>query len=50
MIEPAGSAFDIAHLPHPEHQKFGGLLGKLGIVEDVFVVDDHPRGSRVAGI
>lgn len=28
-----------AYLPHPEHQKFGQLLGKLGVVEDVFVVD-----------
>jgi hypothetical protein len=28
-----------AYLPHPEHAKFGQLLGKLGIVEDVFVVD-----------
>ena len=28
-----------AYLPHPEHKKFGELLGKLGVVEDVFVVD-----------
>ena len=28
-----------AYLPHPEHGKFGQLLGKLGIVGDVFVVD-----------
>jgi len=28
-----------AYLPHPEHQKFGQLLGKLGVVADVFVVD-----------
>ena len=28
-----------AYLPHPEHKKFGELLGKLGIVADVFVVD-----------
>jgi hypothetical protein len=28
-----------AYLPHPEHKKFGQLLGKLGVVEDVFVVD-----------
>jgi hypothetical protein len=28
-----------AYLPHPEHAKFGQLLGKLGIVADVFVVD-----------
>lgn len=28
-----------AYLPHPEHQRFGHLLGRLGIVDDVFVVD-----------
>ena len=28
-----------AYLPHPEHKKFGDLLGKLAVVEDVFVVD-----------
>ena len=28
-----------AYLPHPEHQKFGQLLGKLGVLEDAFVVD-----------
>lgn len=27
------------YLPHPEHKKFGDLLGKLKVVEDVFVVD-----------
>ena len=27
------------YLPHPEHKKFGELLGSLGILEDVFVVD-----------
>lgn len=32
-----------AYLPHPEHKKFGELLGKLGIVEDVFVVDYSPK-------
>jgi hypothetical protein len=31
-----------AYLPHPEHKKFGELLGKLGIVADVFVVDYVP--------
>ncbi len=30
------------YLPHPEHKKFGELLGKLGILEDVFVVDYVP--------
>ena len=28
-----------AYLPHPEHQKFGELLGNSGIFEDAFVVD-----------
>jgi hypothetical protein len=27
------------YLPHPEHRAFGELLGRLGILEDVFVVD-----------
>jgi hypothetical protein len=31
-----------AYLPHPEHRKFGELLGKLGVLEDVFVVDFAP--------
>jgi hypothetical protein len=31
-----------AYLPHPEHNKFGQLLGKLGVVADVFVVDFTP--------
>ena len=30
------------YLPHPEHKKFGELLGKLGVLEDVFVVDYRP--------
>lgn len=32
-----------AYLPHPEHKKFGELLGKLGILEDLFVVDFSPK-------
>ena len=28
-----------AYLPHPEHQKFGELLGKLNVLEEAFVVD-----------
>ena len=28
-----------AYLPHPEHRKFGELLGKLDILEEAFVVD-----------
>ena len=31
-----------AYLPHPEHKKFGQLLGELGVVEDAFVVDYVP--------
>ena len=31
-----------AYLPHPEHKKFGELLGKLGVLEDAFVVDYVP--------
>ena len=31
-----------AYLPHPEHKKFGQLLGKVGILEDAFVVDYVP--------
>lgn len=27
------------YLPHPDHNNFGKILGKLQIVEDVFVVD-----------
>jgi hypothetical protein len=30
------------YLPHPEHKKFGALLGKLGVLEDAFVVDYSP--------
>jgi hypothetical protein len=31
-----------AYLPHPEHKKFGELLGRVGVLEDVFVVDFSP--------
>ena len=31
-----------AYLPHPQHQQFGELLGRLGILEDVFVIDYLP--------
>lgn len=30
------------YLPHPEHRKFGQLLGQLGILDDAFVVDYVP--------
>lgn len=32
-----------AYLPHPEHKKFGELLGRLGVLEDAFVVDYGPE-------
>ena len=32
-----------AYLPHPEHKKFGQLLGTLGVLEDAFVVDYRPN-------
>jgi Stress responsive A/B Barrel Domain len=31
------------YLPHAEHKKFGELLGKLGVLENVFVVDFVPQ-------
>lgn len=31
------------YLPHPEHKKFGEMLGSLNILEDVFVVDYSPK-------
>lgn len=31
------------YLPHPNHKKFGELLGRLDILEDVFVVDYVPQ-------
>jgi hypothetical protein len=31
------------YLPHPEHKKFGALLGRLGVLEDAFVVDYVPE-------
>lgn len=32
-----------AYLPHPEHKKFGALLGQLGVLEDAFVIDFVPE-------
>lgn len=32
-----------AYLPHPEHKKFGELLGQLNVLEDAFVVDYVPN-------
>jgi hypothetical protein len=34
------------YLPHPEHKKFGALLGQLGVLEDAFVVDYAPAISK----
>jgi len=34
-----------AYLPHPAHCQFNELLGQLGIVEDVFVVDYAPQSG-----
>ena len=31
------------YLPHPEHRRFGELLGRLGVLEDAFVVDFKPK-------
>lgn len=30
------------YLPHPEHQKFGAMLGDMEVLEDAFVVDYVP--------
>ena len=35
-----------AYLPHPEHRKFGQLLGNSGIFVDAFVVDYVPTRSK----
>ncbi len=32
-----------AYFPHPEHRKFGQLLGELDILDDAFVVDYSPK-------
>jgi hypothetical protein len=31
-----------AYLPHPAHEAFGELLGRLGVLEEAFVVDYVP--------
>jgi Stress responsive A/B Barrel Domain len=33
-----------AYLPHPEHKKFGELLGLLDVLEEAFVVDFQATG------
>lgn len=42
MLTFTDNAARDAYLPHPEHQKFGALLGRLGVLEDAFVVDYVP--------
>ncbi|MGH9373025.1 MAG: Dabb family protein [Vicinamibacterales bacterium] len=42
MVTFEDAAARDAYLPHPEHKKFGELLGKLGILADAFVVDYVP--------
>ncbi len=32
-----------AYLPHPEHEKFGELLGELDVLEEAFVIDYVPQ-------
>lgn len=32
-----------AYLPHPEHKKFGEMLGEMDVVEGAFVVDYLPQ-------
>ena len=39
LLTFANAAARDAYLPHPEHRKFGDMLGKLGVLEDAFVVD-----------
>ncbi|WP_162054424.1 Dabb family protein [Pontibacter pamirensis] len=34
------------YLPHPEHKKFGALLGQLNVLEDAFVVDYAPAKAE----
>jgi hypothetical protein len=36
------------YLPHPEHKKFGELLGNLGVLEEPFVVDFEVRSVSSA--
>ena len=38
----ANAAARDAYLPHPAHKAFGTLLGSLGILDGVFVVDYAP--------
>jgi hypothetical protein len=31
-----------AYLPHPEHKRFGDVLGQMGIVDELLVIDYTP--------
>jgi hypothetical protein len=42
MLTFENAAARDAYLPHPEHKKFGEVLGGTGIFEDAFVVDYMP--------
>jgi Stress responsive A/B Barrel Domain len=42
MLTFENAAARDAYLPHPEHKKFGELLGKSGIFVGAFVVDYAP--------
>jgi hypothetical protein len=46
VITFADAAARDAYLPHPEHKKFGQLLGKSGIFVDAFVVDYTPTTTK----
>lgn len=46
MLTFESAAARDAYLPHPEHKKFGQVLGKSGIFVDAFVVDYVPHVTR----
>ncbi len=46
MVTFEDAAARDAYLPHPEHKKFGALLGEVGVLEDAFVVDFSPAGAK----
>ncbi|MGV3520057.1 Dabb family protein [Luteitalea sp.] len=46
MLTFTNAAARDAYLPHPEHKKFGQLLGQSGIFDGAFVVDYTPTTTR----
>jgi hypothetical protein len=42
LLTFASAAARDEYLPHPDHKAFGELLGRLGVVDGVFVVDYPP--------